>query len=444
MGPSGSGKSTLLHLAAGSTGRRRAASRSPAGVAAACDDELSELRRNAVGFVFQFFNLLPTLSARENVALPCCSRERRPPRAARGRVELLERVGLGDRVEHRPAEAVGRRAAAGGDRARAGHEPPCSLADEPTGNLDRAAGDQVLDLLASLVADGATLVMVTHSAEAAARAQRVVQIRDGRVEADDLVTRPATSPPSGTDPARAPHPPAGDRRAAVPDARHRGDGRRVQRAGGLGGRARHLGVGDRRPGRRPGRRRRRPRGRPGVQRRHGAGRRGRRGGRRSGRGGGRPHDPVHGHGRRHRPPGRRRRRGPPLPAARPRHRPHGRGDLPDGRAGDRERVDLGRPRRRPRRWRGPAAGVGCVRHHGDTGAGERSVLSAAREWRRPHRWGRLGPSGSGGSGTTGAPAPEGEPAGGVAPALGPRHGRPPGRAETAGKTQRPALSQRCS
>ena len=187
VGPSGSGKSTLLHLISAldrpTSGQVTIAGRT---VADAGDDELSDLRRDEVGFVFQFFNLLPTLSAWENVALPSVFAGERLSRLRPRAVELLERVGMGHRVEHRPAELSGGQLQRVAIARALLRSPSIVVADEPTGNLDTAAGDQVLDLLASLVHDGATLVMVTHSAEAAARAQRVVQIRDGRVAADDL------------------------------------------------------------------------------------------------------------------------------------------------------------------------------------------------------------------------------------------------------------------
>jgi putative ABC transport system ATP-binding protein len=131
--------------------------------------------------VFQFFNLLPTLSAWENVALPATFAGDRLRAVRRRAADLLDRVGLGGRLDHRPAEL------SGGELQRVAiaralvRSPSLVVADEPTGNLDSAAGDQVLDLLSGLVDEGTTVVMVTHSAEAAARAQRVVQLRDGRI-----------------------------------------------------------------------------------------------------------------------------------------------------------------------------------------------------------------------------------------------------------------------
>jgi putative ABC transport system ATP-binding protein len=183
MGPSGAGKSTLLHLMGGldtPTAGRVVIVGSDLG---ALDDEaLTAFRRHSLGFVFQFFNLLPTLSAWENVAVPRLLDGRRLRSLRPGAVALLERVGLGHRVDHRPAELSGgelQRVAIA--RALMG-DPVLVLADEPTGNLDSASGDEVLDLLAACArVDGRTVVMATHDTEAAARGDRTVHLRDGRV-----------------------------------------------------------------------------------------------------------------------------------------------------------------------------------------------------------------------------------------------------------------------
>jgi putative ABC transport system ATP-binding protein len=182
VGPSGSGKSTLLHLLS-ALDRPTAGEVAIAGrrVADCGDDELSDLRRDEVGFVFQFFNLLPTLSAWENVALPATFAGRRLGAARDRAVELLERVGLADRVDHRPDELSGGQLQRVAVARALMRSPSLLVADEPTGNLDSVAGEQVLDLLVGLVAGGTTVVMVTHSEEAAARADRVVQLRDGRI-----------------------------------------------------------------------------------------------------------------------------------------------------------------------------------------------------------------------------------------------------------------------
>jgi putative ABC transport system ATP-binding protein len=186
VGPSGSGKSTLLHLLSAldrptsgevAIAGRRLSERS--------DDELSDLRRDEVGFVFQFFNLLPTLSAWENVALPATFGGARLGPLRHRAVELLDRVGMADRVEHRPAELSGGQLQRVAIARALVASPSLVVADEPTGNLDSAAGVQVLDLLSELVNEGTTMVMVTHSDEAAARADRVVQLRDGRLVGDE-------------------------------------------------------------------------------------------------------------------------------------------------------------------------------------------------------------------------------------------------------------------
>ena len=185
VGPSGCGKSTLLNLVGGidvpTAGEVVVDGASLAGLA---DRALSLYRRAKVGFVHQLFNLLPTLTALENVALPLLLQG---VGAAEGRERArrqLESVGLGSREGHWPHQL------SGGEQQRVAiaraivHGPPIVLADEPTGNLDSKAGAEVLDLLAWLVrAQGRTLLLATHSSEAASRAQRVVALRDGAVVA---------------------------------------------------------------------------------------------------------------------------------------------------------------------------------------------------------------------------------------------------------------------
>ena len=186
VGPSGSGKSTLLHLMGGLDAPTSGDILiDGASIARMSDDEVTIFRRRAIGFVFQFFNLLPTLSAEENVALPLLLDGKRP-RDVRDRVaSALEAVGLTHRRTHRPD------ALSGGEMQRAAIaralviEPKLILADEPTGNLDSATGDQILELIHQANRDrGATVVMVTHDAKAAARGTRVVTMRDGVVVGD--------------------------------------------------------------------------------------------------------------------------------------------------------------------------------------------------------------------------------------------------------------------
>jgi putative ABC transport system ATP-binding protein len=155
------------------------------------DDEITIFRRRRIGIVFQFFNLLPTLSAEENVALPLLLDGRRA-RDVRARVEaMLEQVGLAHRRGHRPDEL------SGGEMQRVAIaralvvEPALILADEPTGNLDTDTGEQILALLRDAnAARGATIVMVTHDLRAAHYARRIVGMKDGAVVADDPVAAP--------------------------------------------------------------------------------------------------------------------------------------------------------------------------------------------------------------------------------------------------------------
>jgi putative ABC transport system ATP-binding protein len=181
MGPSGSGKSTLLHCAAGldrpTAGEIRVAGRD---LAALSEAQLTRLRRDRIGIVFQSFNLVPALTAELNVALPLRLAGRRPPR--RVAREALRSVGLADRAGHRPAEL------SGGQQQRVAiaraliSQPAVVFADEPTGMLDSASGRQVLALLRELSdSRQVTVVMVTHDPVAAATADRVVFLADGRL-----------------------------------------------------------------------------------------------------------------------------------------------------------------------------------------------------------------------------------------------------------------------
>ncbi len=184
VGPSGSGKSTLLNLLGGlDRSTSGELSIQGLGLQNATEEELTAHRRHNVGFIFQSFNLLPTLTALENVALPLMLSgvplKERHARAA----DLLQRVGLEHRLDHRPAEM------SGGEQQRAAiaralvNNPQLILADEPTGNLDSSTGNEVMRLLRKLNAEsGVTLIVVTHDPEVAAYADRIVYLRDGRVE----------------------------------------------------------------------------------------------------------------------------------------------------------------------------------------------------------------------------------------------------------------------
>jgi putative ABC transport system ATP-binding protein len=186
MGPSGSGKSTLMHVLAGldtvDTGEVWIGD-TP--LAALSDKDLADLRRNRVGFVFQQFNLLPTLTAAENITLPLAIAGRRPDAAWFDLV--VDAVGLADRLAHRPSEL------SGGQQQRVAcarallAKPDVIFADEPTGNLDTRASAEILRFLRRSVDEfGQTIVMVTHDASAAAYADRVVFLQDGRLVHDLL------------------------------------------------------------------------------------------------------------------------------------------------------------------------------------------------------------------------------------------------------------------
>jgi putative ABC transport system ATP-binding protein len=184
MGPSGSGKSTLMHLLAGlDRATSGAVEIDGIDITELDDTELTRLRRSHVGFVFQFFNLLPMLDAEENVTLPLAIAGEKPDKA--WLEELMSRVGLADRRKHRPSEL------SGGQQQRVAlaralvARPTVVFADEPTGNLDSRTGGEILELLSEAVEDyGQTLVMVTHDVRAATIADRIVYLADGRIVKD--------------------------------------------------------------------------------------------------------------------------------------------------------------------------------------------------------------------------------------------------------------------
>jgi putative ABC transport system ATP-binding protein len=184
MGPSGSGKSTLMHILA-------ALDRPTSGFVTIAgtklgqlnDKEITKIRRRHIGFVFQFFNLLPMLTAEENIVLPLSLAGEKPDRAFL--TDLVKRVGLADRLTHRPSEL------SGGQQQRVAiaralvSRPTVVFADEPTGNLDSKTGGEILELLHESVENfGQTMVMVTHEARAAAAADRILFLADGRIIKD--------------------------------------------------------------------------------------------------------------------------------------------------------------------------------------------------------------------------------------------------------------------
>lgn len=184
MGPSGCGKSTLLHLCGAmdrpTGGTLRLNDRD---LAAMEDDELTRVRREQVGFVFQFFNLLPTLTVADNIALPCLLAGISGDEADRRAKDLAARVGIAHRLSHYPQQI------SGGEMQRAAiaraliHKPSLLVADEPTGNLDSENGANVLALIAELNKElGVTVVMATHAADVAAAATRVLKMKDGRFD----------------------------------------------------------------------------------------------------------------------------------------------------------------------------------------------------------------------------------------------------------------------
>jgi putative ABC transport system ATP-binding protein len=184
MGPSGSGKSTLLHLIGGldrpSSGEVLVDNRLLGQMA---DDEVTLFRRTKIGFVFQFYNLLPTLTALENVTLPFVLDGVSKGEADRKAQLLLEKVGLEQRKHHLPEELSGGEIQRVAMARALAFDPPILLADEPTGNLDSKSGDAILLLLRRINQEqGCTVVMVTHSQEAAGHGDRIIFLRDGKVE----------------------------------------------------------------------------------------------------------------------------------------------------------------------------------------------------------------------------------------------------------------------
>jgi len=188
MGPSGSGKSTLMNmLGCLDTPTSGNYILNNQAVAQLTQDQLAEIRNREIGFVFQTFNLLPRLSALENVALPLIysgmGKRKRNDRSK----EMLSAVGLGDRTDHKPNEM------SGGQRQRVAiaralvNRPSIILADEPTGNLDSKTSDEIIKIFADIHAQGNTVIMVTHEEEVAQHAHRIIRLKDGLVDSDENI-----------------------------------------------------------------------------------------------------------------------------------------------------------------------------------------------------------------------------------------------------------------
>jgi len=186
MGPSGSGKSTLMNiLGCLDTPTSGTYVLNGSDVSKMSDDDLAEVRNKEIGFVFQQFNLLPRLTAAENVALPLVyagiSKKERTERA----MEALNKVGLGDRSHHKPNEMSGGQIQRVAIARALVNNPSLLLADEPTGNLDTKTSKEVMEIFSNIQASGNTVVLVTHEEDIAAYAKRIVRLRDGNIESDN-------------------------------------------------------------------------------------------------------------------------------------------------------------------------------------------------------------------------------------------------------------------
>lgn len=192
MGPSGSGKSTMMNMIGClDTPTKGDYILNGHDVKKLTDNQLAEVRNREIGFVFQTFNLLPRSTALANVELPLIYSGLRSSERRKRAIEVLEKVGLADRMDHKPNEL------SGGQRQRVAvaralvNSPSILLADEPTGNLDSKTGHEIMELFEELYEMGNTIILVTHEEDIAAHARRVIRLRDGLLESDTLVSNPA-------------------------------------------------------------------------------------------------------------------------------------------------------------------------------------------------------------------------------------------------------------
>jgi putative ABC transport system ATP-binding protein len=199
MGPSGSGKSTMMNiLGCLDTPSEGSYQLKGQEIAKMSDDELARIRNQEIGFVFQTFNLLPRADALHNVELPLVYAGLRHEERRKRAREALTLVGLGDRMKHRPNEL------SGGQRQRVAiaralvNKPSIILADEPTGNLDSATGEEIMAAFEEIWRQGNTVILVTHEPDIAAKARRVVRMRDGKIETDTPSVRAADTRPAAT------------------------------------------------------------------------------------------------------------------------------------------------------------------------------------------------------------------------------------------------------
>ncbi len=189
IGQSGSGKSTLMNmlgcLDVPTRGTYKLGGKDVAGMS---DNELSNIRNREIGFIFQGFNLIPNLTALENVELPLIYRGVSKSMRRKLACEALKNVGLEQRMEHKPAEMSGGQQQRVAIARAIAQAPPIILADEPTGNLDSGSSGEIMGILQKLHEDGRTVILITHDNEVASRAKRIIRIKDGRIEDDSQVS----------------------------------------------------------------------------------------------------------------------------------------------------------------------------------------------------------------------------------------------------------------